>query len=79
VFASGRLLQAAFVRIPWGSPQVYIMTLNILRENNLRVHVLPQWHDIDVMNDLETFRSRHPDLPPGTSMTLDTIREYLRH
>jgi uncharacterized protein len=77
-FASGRLLQAPFCGIPWGSNRVYDITVSILKENSLRVHVLPQWHDIDIPDDLEAFRSRHKDLSPGMSMTLDSIMEQLR-
>lgn len=77
-FASDRLFQAPFLHVPWGSNLVYDITLGILKENGLRVHVLSQWRDIDVLDDLEAFHTRHKDLSPGVSATFDCIQERLR-
>lgn len=41
-----------FDGIPWGSDQVLNETLTIARQLNLRVHLLPELHDIDRPEDL---------------------------
>ena len=47
--------------------------MNILRERNVDVHVLPPWNDVDEYEDLESFYAAGSHLPPGTLHTIDFL------
>ena len=76
-FSSGALLSSPFSGIEWGGPFVFQETLRILRDHGLKIHVLPQWRDVDVYADLLALFDRQKDLPDGTLATIDFLRRRL--
>lgn len=40
----------------WGSDSVLIKTLKSASEDNLKIHFLPEWYDVDTFNELLLFR-----------------------
>jgi rSAM/selenodomain-associated transferase 1 len=47
-----------FHGIPWGTGQVFQETMNNIRHVGLKVHLLPEWQDIDTFEDLASFYRR---------------------
>jgi rSAM/selenodomain-associated transferase 1 len=45
----------AFTGISWGTGRVLTETLHTIEDAGLRVHILPEWRDIDTFEDLELF------------------------
>ncbi len=76
-FSRKGLTEAAFTGIEWGGPNVFEATMNSLAKNDVKVHVLPRWSDIDEYNDLKAFYERHRDVPGGMLATIDFLRDRL--
>ena len=74
-FSSGALLSSPFSGMEWGGPSVFQNTLRILRDHDLKVHVLPQWRDVDEYEDLSALFDRLKGLPDGTLATIDFLRQ----
>ncbi len=55
-----------FIDMPWSTPQVYGKTLNSLHRASRAVHLLPEWFDIDTLDDLWAFYQRHPHPVPSS-------------
>ena len=59
-----------FTGIPWSTEEVFELTLKKARRLGLRLHLLPQWFDVDTETDL---RRLHKELvtagagPPRTT------------
>lgn len=58
-FNAGSFLPAAFRGISWSSGSVLRETLSVLRQASRRIHLLPQWHDVDVPADLDALVRRN--------------------
>lgn len=69
-FRADTFLLPAFDGIPWSTPEVFTQTLSILRNANLRVHILPKWRDIDTLDDLQAlfFTSRNTSFAESATM-----------
>ncbi|NQT68957.1 MAG: glycosyltransferase [Desulfobacteraceae bacterium] len=68
-FNSHSFLPEVFNKIPWGSDTVFQKTITVLGSNRSRIHVLPQWRDIDTYQDLEFFIKRHAEKGSAASNT----------
>jgi len=53
-----RLLPQFFVNIDWSSPQVLRQSLAAAEKEECRTVLLPGWHDIDTLEDLEKYQTR---------------------
>ncbi len=53
-----RLLPQFFVNIEWSSPQVLRQSLAAAEKEEYRTVLLPVWHDIDTLEDLEMYQAR---------------------
>jgi rSAM/selenodomain-associated transferase 1 len=66
-----------FREIAWSSEQVLAQTLARAEALDLRVHLLPNWYDIDTVADLERLRAglatTRPDQCPATRAQLDKV------
>lgn len=61
---------ALFEEIPWSTAEVLPLTLEKARRLGLRVHLLPQWFDVDTESDLRRLHAQMVaagDGPPRTS------------
>ncbi len=54
-FKSTTFLPQIFDDIPWGTEDVFEMTVKIFQKNKFKLHVLPKWRDIDTYEDLKFF------------------------
>ena len=73
-FSSGALLSSPFSGMEWGGPSVFQKTLRVLRDHGLKVHVLPEWRDVDEYEDLSALFDRQKGLPDGALATIDFLR-----
>lgn len=48
-----------FDGVPWSTPRVLDETLRIVRRKNITCHLLPEWYDIDEVDDLRYFYDRN--------------------
>ena len=70
-------LPEVFDKILWGSDTVFQKTITVLESNRSRIHVLPQWRDIDTYQDLEFFVKKHAEkgsAPSNTAAYLTGIK-----
>lgn len=74
-FRRSTFTPAVFDDIPWGQSTVFRETMNRVRNVKRRVHLLPQWRDIDTLEDLAAFVDKYADKTSNSSTTL----RYLRH
>ena len=65
-----------FENITWSSDRVISQTLDACRRLQLNVHRLPQWHDVDVANDLQQLRSDLAENPTAAPRTGAYLRRW---
>ncbi len=58
-FKSNTFLPQIFDDIPWGTEDVFEITVKIFQNNKFKLHVLPKWRDIDTYEDLVFFIKTH--------------------
>jgi rSAM/selenodomain-associated transferase 1 len=63
-----------FIDIPWDTDRVFGKTMRKLKSAGYKIHVLPEWTDIDDYRDLENFIKTNRK---GKSIATHTLR-YLR-
>ena len=51
-------LKEVFTGISWGTGQVFDKTMGKVEQAGLKVHLLPEWRDIDTFEDLKLFYRR---------------------
>ena len=54
----GRLYPPLFTDIPWSSSSVLKQSLAAARSAGLTISLLPEWHDVDTIEDLHALRER---------------------
>ena len=71
-FKATSFLPDVFHGIHWSTSSVYRETMEIFRHSKYRVHTLPQWNDVDTLDDLRTLfeRNRDTDFRASRSMSL---------
>lgn len=60
---------ALFRDIPWSTDRVFDLTQARARRLGLRVHVLPEWFDVDTDTDLRRLRAEPPAMPDLATRT----------
>ncbi len=67
--------------VTMSTPTVLADTLAIARELNLRVHLLPQWHDVDTIDDIWALKGRLQHTPfkaaPATRAFLAELEDEI--
>lgn len=58
-FTPSGMLPVAFNDMPWGTAEVFDRTVEVLRANGRRVHLLCDWNDIDTVEDLDELVQRN--------------------
>lgn len=56
-----------FAGINWSTPSVLTQSLAAARSAGAGVHLLPEWYDIDTIDDLQAYRERRDMTIPSTS------------
>ena len=73
-FQRSAFLPAIFRGMAWSTNTVFYDTMHKLREASLRVHVAPQWRDVDTREDLQALIERSR----GSSFERSHTMEYLK-
>jgi rSAM/selenodomain-associated transferase 1 len=75
-FTKASFAPEVFSNVEWGTNTVLQKTLDILQCQQRRVHLLPQWGDIDTLEDLRQFfaRNKTTSICPRTMAYLNTNR-----
>ena len=71
----GSFLPHIFHGIVWRTNMVFRETMSILHEASLRVHVLPEWQDVDTRDDLKSLFERNRDTIFDKSRTMAYLME----
>ena len=69
-FKNQSFLPDIFEGIEWGTGAVFKKTIDILKKNNRRVRILPEWQDIDRVEDLRALFNRNRDTEFTNSRTM---------
>jgi hypothetical protein len=72
-FRHDTFLPEAFDGISWSTDTVFSETLTIVKNAELRLHVLPSWNDIDTCDDLEDLIERNRNTDFRESMTFSYL------
>ena len=65
-----------FENIAWSSDRVINQTLDACRHLRLKVHQLPQWYDVDVVEDLQQLRFDLAENPAAAPRSADFLRHW---
>ena len=74
--AMGELHAELFRDVPWSSEEVLATTLARAEEAGIAVSLLPVWHDVDTVDDLQ--RPELLDAANGTPLTREFIGTWLK-
>jgi rSAM/selenodomain-associated transferase 1 len=69
-FNQRSFLPRIFRGISWSTDLVFQETMDILEESSLRVHLVPQWKDVDTLEDLKAFFKRNKNSGFSESRTM---------
>jgi hypothetical protein len=58
-FNRDTFLPRIFEGMQWSTASVFERTMEIFRKHSYKVHILPQWRDIDTSEDLRAFHERN--------------------
>ena len=74
-FKNNTFLPEIFEGIEWGSGTVFVKTIDIFRRDKYLVNILPEWQDIDTLNDLKSLFYRNQDTEFKNSRTMKFLYE----
>lgn len=69
-------LPEVFRDIVWSSTAVFKKTLDIIAKAGLKVFVLPEWRDVDTLDDLRDLIKRNEGTLFRSSMTMSCLSKY---
>jgi rSAM/selenodomain-associated transferase 1 len=69
-FTRRSFLPRIFRGISWSTDTVFRETMDILNDSSLRVHLVPQWKDLDSLEDLKAFFERNRNSGFAESRTM---------
>jgi len=69
----GAFLPNIFHGIAWGTDTVFAETISILHRESLRVHLVPEWQDVDTQDDLKSLFERNRDTVFDKSRTMSYL------
>jgi len=73
-FRKDSFLPDIFHEIVWGADSVYRETLKIFEKAGHRIHILPEWKDVDTLDDLRSLFMRNRNSGFGDSLTMSSCR-----
>lgn len=78
-FVDKGFLPEAFEEIEWGTKTVFKVTLNLLEKAGRKVYRLPQWNDIDTIDDLIDLlqRNKNKDFMSSKTITFILKNSYI--
>jgi rSAM/selenodomain-associated transferase 1 len=73
-FKRNTFLPHIFEGMQWSTPSVFEKTMEIFRRHSYKVHILPQWQDVDTPEDLRAFYERNKSRAFEYSRTMGLIK-----
>ena len=77
-FKDNTFLPDVFEGIQWGQEMVFEKTMEIFKKHNYAIHLLPQWQDIDKLDDLQALYDRNMNTAFARSRTMTFIAKNLK-
>ena len=76
-FTNQCLSPMVFQDIPWSTSAVYQKTMNKLKNKGVQTFILPEWRDVDTLDDLYALYLRNQDNDFQTSNTMMMVKKHL--
>ncbi|MHC4617283.1 MAG: TIGR04282 family arsenosugar biosynthesis glycosyltransferase [Planctomycetota bacterium] len=76
-FAKQAFLPEAFEDIAWGTDRVFMHTVKTLKRHGRKLYVLPQWHDVDTLDDVKSLLARSRNTNFRHSRTFSFLQEQV--
>jgi uncharacterized protein len=73
-FQRDTFLPHIFEGMQWSTASVFGRTMEIFRKHSVKVHILPQWRDVDTPEDLRAFYERNRNTAFMHSRTIGLIK-----
>jgi rSAM/selenodomain-associated transferase 1 len=73
-FSKEGFLPQTFENIAWSTDSVFEDTISTLKRHKTKVYLLPQWHDVDTLEDLYSLLSRNKSTDFRQSRTFSFLR-----
>jgi len=73
-FQRDTFLPHIFEGMQWSTASVFERTMELFRKHSCKVHVLPQWRDVDTPEDLRALYERNKNTVFAHSRTMDFIK-----
>jgi rSAM/selenodomain-associated transferase 1 len=67
-----------FEGMQWSTESVFERTMEIFRKHSVKVHILPQWRDVDTPEDLRAFYERNRNTAVMHSRTMTFITKNMK-
>ncbi len=74
-FRKSTFLRDIFRGISWSTDSVFRGTMKILEKAGRRVYILPEWKDVDTMDDLRSLFLRNRDTAFRDSLTMSSCKK----
>jgi rSAM/selenodomain-associated transferase 1 len=74
-FNKGSFCPRAFQGIAWSTSAVFRETMDIINTSSLRVHLAPEWRDVDTMDDLQSLFERNRNTMFAESRTMTYLQK----
>jgi rSAM/selenodomain-associated transferase 1 len=75
-FTKQRFSPTVFQGIPWSTSAVFAKTMDALKKSALQVAVLPEWQDVDTVDDIHDLYERNRETTFKTSKTMTVLNNY---
>lgn len=72
-FTKDTFLSDVFESVSWSSDSVFGKTMDIFAKKGRNVHILPEWRDVDTIDDLKALVERNMDSPFRGSRTMSYV------
>ena len=77
-FKRNTFLPHIFEGMQWSTASVFERTMEIFRKHSYKVHILPQWRDVDTPEDLKAFYERNRNTAFVHSRTMVFITKNMK-
>ena len=77
-FKKNSFYPEVFDDIPWSTEFVYKKSLDSINKANLKVHILPLWHDVDTIEDLFNLYKNNQNTEFKDSQTIEFLSRFFK-
>lgn len=77
-FAQEFFSPKTFEAVTWGTAKVFKETISKLKDQGQRIHILPEWSDVDTLTDVQDLFERNRDSKFNSSKTMRMLHVQSR-